>query len=108
MKGGDLSLVYKVNCIQLVRNLKANSQSFLCGKQYTSAVLQAICAAISETFKTPAVIKMFAKKEPGQLRQRLAEVFIYFPSQVTIISNLNSFFHSSLLHLNVLPFLEIF
>ena len=35
---------------------------------------QAIQAAISEAFKTPEVIKMFAKKQPGQLRQRLAEV----------------------------------
>ena len=37
-------------------------------------VLQAIRAAISEAFKTPEVIRMFAKKQPGQLRQRLAEV----------------------------------
>ena len=35
---------------------------------------QAIQAAISETFKTPEVIRLFAKKQPGQLRQRLAEV----------------------------------
>lgn len=34
----------------------------------------AIQAAISEAFKTPEVIRMFAKKQPGQLRQRLAEV----------------------------------
>jgi len=36
--------------------------------------LQAIQAAISEAFKTPEVIQMFAKKQPGQLRQKLAEV----------------------------------
>ena len=35
---------------------------------------QAIQAAISEAFKTPEVIRLFAKKQPGQLRQRLAEV----------------------------------
>ena len=35
---------------------------------------QAIRAAISEAFKTPEVIRMFAKKQPEQLRQRLAEV----------------------------------
>ncbi|XP_072174462.1 protein LZIC-like [Diadema setosum] len=34
----------------------------------------AIQAAISEAFKTPEVIKLFAKKQPGQLRQRLAEI----------------------------------
>ena len=37
--------------------------------------LQAIQAAISDAFKTPEVIRMFAKKQPGQLRQRLSEVF---------------------------------
>ena len=36
--------------------------------------MQAIQAAISEAFKTPEVIRMFAKKQPGQLRQRLADV----------------------------------
>lgn len=36
--------------------------------------LQAIQAAISEAFKTPEVIRLFAKKQPGQLRQRLSEV----------------------------------
>ncbi|CAB1329736.1 unnamed protein product [Coregonus sp. 'balchen'] len=33
----------------------------------------AIQAAISQAFKTPEVIRMFAKKQPGQLRTRLAE-----------------------------------
>ncbi|WAR13848.1 LZIC-like protein [Mya arenaria] len=51
MMGGDLSLVDELNSMQL-----------------------AIRAAISEAFKTPEVIKMFAKKQPGQLRQRLAEL----------------------------------
>lgn len=36
--------------------------------------LKAIQAAISEAFKTPEVIRLFAKKQPGQLRQRLTEV----------------------------------
>ena len=36
--------------------------------------LQAIQAAISEAFKTPEVIRLFAKKQPGKLRQRLSEV----------------------------------
>lgn len=34
----------------------------------------AIQAAISKAFQTPEVIRMFAKKQPGQLRQRLAEL----------------------------------
>lgn len=36
--------------------------------------MQATQAAISAAFKTPAVIRMFAKREPGQLRQRLFEL----------------------------------
>ena len=35
---------------------------------------QAIQAAISDAFHTPEVIRMFAKKQPGQLRERLAQV----------------------------------
>jgi hypothetical protein len=31
-------------------------------------------AAISEAFKTPAVIKMFANKEPELLRERLNQI----------------------------------
>jgi len=34
----------------------------------------AIQAAISNAFKTPEVIRMFAKKQPGQLRQKLSEL----------------------------------
>ena len=43
-------------------------------KKYGAFLLQAIQAAISEAFKTPEVIRLFAKKQPGQLRQRLTEV----------------------------------
>ena len=35
---------------------------------------QALKAAISNAYKTPEVIRMFPKKQPGQLRNRLAEV----------------------------------
>lgn len=38
------------------------------------STLQAIQAAISDAFKTPEVIRLFAKKQPGQLRQRLIDV----------------------------------
>lgn len=34
----------------------------------------AIQAAISNAFQTPEVIRMFAKKQPGQLREKLAEL----------------------------------
>ena len=34
----------------------------------------AIQAAISEAFKTPEVIRLFAKKQPGQLRERLSSM----------------------------------
>ncbi|KXJ22578.1 protein LZIC [Exaiptasia diaphana] len=51
MLAGDMTLVDDLNSMQL-----------------------AIQAAISQAFKTPEVIRMFAKKQPGQLRQRLAEM----------------------------------
>ena len=64
MKGGDMTLVNELNRMQL-----------------------AIQAAISEAFKTPEVIRLFAKKQPGQLRQRLSEV-----SQIIHLDFLNYFF----------------
>src|SRR3990167_696851 len=51
MTSGDNGLVSKLGSVQL-----------------------AIQAAVSEAFKTPEVIKLFAKKEPGQLRDRLNEL----------------------------------
>lgn len=54
LKEGNLSLIDEVNSIQL-----------------------AIQAAISQAFQTPEVIRMFAKKQQPQLRQRLAEVNTY-------------------------------
>lgn len=54
MKEGNLSLIDDLNAMQL-----------------------AIQATISDAFKTPEVIQMFAKKERPQLKQRLAEVHIY-------------------------------
>ena len=59
MKGGNMTLVNELNRMQL-----------------------AIQAAISEAFKTPEVIRLFAKKQPGQLRQRLAEVSISVNSAI--------------------------
>jgi hypothetical protein len=51
IKEGNLSLINDVNGIQL-----------------------AIQAAISQAFRTPEVIQMFAKQQQGQLRQKLADV----------------------------------
>ncbi|XP_051907796.1 protein LZIC [Hippocampus zosterae] len=39
-----------------------------------SGMQLAIQAAISQAFKTPEVIRLFAKKQPGQLRTRLGEM----------------------------------
>ena len=38
------------------------------------ATRQAVRAAISQAFKTPEVIRLFAKKEPAELRKRLANI----------------------------------
>ena len=38
------------------------------------ATRQAVRAAISQAFKTPEVIRLFAKKEPAALRRRLADI----------------------------------
>lgn len=46
---------------------------------------QAIRAAISQAFKTPEVIRLFAKKQPGQLRTRLAEVKFLHVDQVACV-----------------------
>jgi len=51
MMKGDVGLIDKLGAMQL-----------------------AIQAAVSNAFQTPEVIKMFAKKQPGQLRQRLEEL----------------------------------
>lgn len=51
MVAGNITLVNHVNAMQL-----------------------AIQAAISQAFRTPEVIRMFARKQPDQLRQKLAEL----------------------------------
>jgi hypothetical protein len=37
-------------------------------------MIQAIQAAVSNAFQTPEVIRLFAKREPGQLRTRLSDL----------------------------------
>jgi len=51
MAAGDVTLVDHVNAMQL-----------------------AIQAAITDAFKTPEVLRLFVKKEPGQLRQRVEQL----------------------------------
>eukprot|EP01133_Synstelium_polycarpum_P019803 gene19803-23718_t len=52
---GDMTLVSELGSVQL-----------------------AIQAAVSEAFKTPEILKMFAKKDQGQLRNRLASIQMNF------------------------------
>ncbi|CAG2162735.1 unnamed protein product [Oppiella nova] len=51
MKSGNMTLIDELNAMQL-----------------------AIQAAISQAFHTPEVIRLFAKRQPGQLRIRLAQI----------------------------------
>ena len=62
---------------------RSNELCLLLVSTYSDHFYQAIQAAISEAFKTPEVIKLFAKKQPGQLRQRLSDacaclIFMHF------------------------------
>ena len=51
MKKGDITLIDEISSFQL-----------------------AIQAAISDAFRTPEIIRLFAKKQPTQLRLKLSEV----------------------------------
>lgn len=48
--------------------------SIHCSIYYSIVDFQAIQAAISQAFQTPEVIRLFAKKQPDQLRTKLAVV----------------------------------
>lgn len=65
---GDISLISALGAVQLVIAIKV-----FFFNQPTS-ILQATQAAISQAFQTPEVIKLFGKREPKQLRERLQEV----------------------------------
>ena len=41
---------------------------------HVNAMQLAIQAAISDAFKTPEVLRLFVKQQPGQLRQRVDQV----------------------------------
>eukprot|EP01122_Echinamoeba_exundans_P005676 TRINITY_DN1582_c0_g1_i1.p1 TRINITY_DN1582_c0_g1~~TRINITY_DN1582_c0_g1_i1.p1 ORF type:complete len:171 (+),score=47.59 TRINITY_DN1582_c0_g1_i1:103-615(+) len=61
--------------IQQLKEFKASLEKMMAGNMtlvdQLSNVKMAIQAAVSRAFHTPEVIKLFAKKEPGQLRSRL-------------------------------------
>lgn len=105
LMSGNMTLVDELGGMQLVRHWNTQNTKSIClkvGNEEKELVLQrehffvgycwgcasdtyifillilcqAIQAAISQAFKTPEVIRLFAKKQPGQLRTRLAEVCI--------------------------------
>lgn len=59
--------IHHLHRLSMMSYLNSNSCHLSCASQ-------AIQAAISQAFKTPEVIRLFAKKQPGQLRTRLGEV----------------------------------
>jgi ABC-type spermidine/putrescine transport system permease subunit I len=73
---GDMTLIDEFSAAQLVTTLTAALSSALAlhASFPPSPLDQAIQAAISQAFKTPEVIRMFAQKQPDQLRKRLANL----------------------------------
>lgn len=79
MMAGNMSLVDELGSVQLVRHRTRRRRAAVritptapmrCARRRRRR-RQAIQAAISEAFHTPEVIRLFAKKQPGQLRERL-------------------------------------
>ncbi|XP_029196650.2 protein LZIC-like isoform X1 [Acropora millepora] len=68
----------KSETVEQLKEFKGTLDKFAAGNvtlvDEISSMQLAIQAAISDAFKTPEVIRLFAKKQPGQLRQRLAEM----------------------------------
>lgn len=68
----------KKETVEQLKEFKETLEKFAAGNvtlvDEISSMQLAIQAAISEAFKTPEVIRLFAKKQPGQLRQRLSEM----------------------------------
>eukprot|EP00002_Diphylleia_rotans_P011717 TRINITY_DN2307_c0_g1_i1.p1 TRINITY_DN2307_c0_g1~~TRINITY_DN2307_c0_g1_i1.p1 ORF type:complete len:194 (-),score=69.78 TRINITY_DN2307_c0_g1_i1:139-720(-) len=66
----------KADTIQQLKEFEVKLQKMIAGDMTLvdefSSVQLAIQATVREAFKTPEVIKLFAKKQPGQLRERLA------------------------------------
>jgi hypothetical protein len=68
----------KTETLQQLKEFEKSLQKTLAGNlslvDSLSAVRLAIQGAISNAFKTPEVIRMFANKQPAQLRFKLAEL----------------------------------
>jgi len=79
---GDLSAAeyksMKDDTLQQLKEFNVTLNKLLAGNMTLvselGSVQLAIQAAVSNAFRTPEVIKLFAKKEPGQLRTRLANL----------------------------------
>ena len=65
MMQGNMTLVDELGSVQLVLS---------CCLMWLLIINKAIQAAVSEAFKTPEVIKMFAKKDNNSLKQRLTSL----------------------------------
>ncbi|EDO30486.1 predicted protein [Nematostella vectensis] len=68
----------KKETVEQLKEFKESLDKIIAGDMtlvdHLNGMQLAIQAAISDAFKTPEVIRMFAKKQPGQLRQRLSEM----------------------------------
>jgi len=68
----------KADNIQQLQEFKQSLNKLVAGNltliSELDSVQLAIQAAVSKAFRTPEVIRLFAKKEPGQLRTRLANL----------------------------------
>uniref|UniRef100_A0A0B6Y8Z4 Beta-catenin-interacting ICAT domain-containing protein n=1 Tax=Arion vulgaris TaxID=1028688 RepID=A0A0B6Y8Z4_9EUPU len=68
----------KNETVEQLKEFQANLNKMMQGNlslvDELSGMQLAIQAAISDAFKTPEVIRLFAKKQPGQLRTRLADI----------------------------------
>ncbi|KAM4650360.1 protein LZIC [Discoglossus pictus] len=68
----------KKETLEQLSEFNDSLQKIMCGNMTLvdelSGMQLAIQAAISQAFKTPEVIRLFAKKQPGQLRTRLSEM----------------------------------
>ncbi|XP_006818110.1 protein LZIC-like [Saccoglossus kowalevskii] len=68
----------KTETLDQLKELRDTLDKMTCGNMTLvdelNSMQLAIQAAISQAFKTPEVIRLFAKKQPGQLRQRLSEI----------------------------------
>lgn len=68
----------KAETMEQLRDFNESLQRMISGDMtlvnHLGAMQLATQAAISAAFQTPAVIRMFGKREPGQLRERLYQV----------------------------------